>query len=278
MPSIGKAAASCLCALIILLLYTPVSADPIYRYVEKNGTTNYTDQWDSIPERYRNQAQALDPETLKPLTAGSSLTSRPRMTSSNAAPSPLTSPSALAQPGHAWLDDISRWNVSLPSDYQLGVGSTALILIAGAIFLMRMSGNPVVKLGLKLVVTLALGGSVYLMYFSGLNERIADLTGRSPSQRLSGQKLLGDVAVKTKRVTDTLKHATVDQVKTVINKTTDVTVGEARRTVQQANQANAQLQKNLEEIAQPPETIGIDTSSATRDVAQSAQASGPSSP
>ena len=246
MPSVRKATAFGLCGVIVLLT-TTVLADPIYRYIDKHGTPNYTDRLESIPEQYRGQVDTLDSDTLRPFKETSAAAPSGRQVTA-AAPF-ITSKAVHAKPGPSWFDAFEKWQIPRLSDFQAAVGSTAIVLTLGGIVLLRMSSNSFVRFGLKFAVMMLLGGSVYAMYFSGLNERITALTGESSaSQTVSGKDLLREVTAKTKRVTTTIQQETVDRFNTVVNKTTDSTIGEARRTVQRANEANEQLQKHLDEI------------------------------
>ena len=252
MPSVGKAIPSALCTLL-LLLSTAALADPIYKYLDKNGTPNYTDRFESIPEQYRSRVQTLDATTLQPFGEGSSEASKSTPSVTIAAPS-VTGNRHSSEQGSSWLESLVGWKIPLPSDFQMAVGSTAIVLVLGAIALLRLSSNPFVRFGLKFWVMVVLGGSFYTLYFSGLNERMTEITAGSRPQTVSGKELLHEVTAKTKQVTTTIQQQAVEQFKTVVNKTTDSTIGETRRTVQQANQANEQLQKHLDEIT------GINTS------------------
>ncbi len=181
--------------LTIGFLSLPVfSAKPIYKYVDDAGTTNYTDRLESVPDRYRSRAQEVDPRKGPPNTSAP-------VTPESA---PLAAPAgpddnALAQvyqekpsTGASWFDGFPTVAMPLPSRFQLGVGLASLVLIIGAVVVHGVSQNAVVKLMLKLAITLMLVGTFYMMYFSSLSERISEVT-RDPAQgAIAGKELMGD--------------------------------------------------------------------------------------
>jgi hypothetical protein len=127
------------------------------------------------------------------------------------------------------------------------VGLTTLALIVGAVMVARISRNPVMKLLLRFSIMLMLGGAFYLIYFSGMNER---LPGATSSQRTTtGKELLGEMKGKAEQMKSALgKAAANNPVTNVIEKTKAATVGEASQAVNAANRANQQLDQNLREI------------------------------
>lgn len=237
-----------------LFLTTPaLPADIVFRYVDEHGTPSYTDSWDRIPEPARSRAQALDAKTLEPVQPGSEAPPQPSADPPLPAAPPPTdrtepqSPSLLA----AWTARVARVTIPLPTEYELGVGLISLVLFAGGIMILRMTANALVKLLVKLGLVLVAGGTVYVLYFSGLNERITEATGKPTHRSVTGQELIGDVQTTTGKVADQLKHATVDRLKDVVDQAKDATVGEATRTAEQANEANRHLTEQLDRIEPP---------------------------
>jgi hypothetical protein len=243
-------------SLLFLLASVAGAGDVIYRYVDDNGVANFAGTRDSIPIQYQSRVETLDAVTFKPVPAPGAASSAPSADAENQAPiglSRLAKPQdqtnqTAAQPapaepaGPSLLDKFGGTTIPLPSQFQLGVGLTTLALIIGAIMVSRISRNPVFRLLLRSSIMLMLGGAVYVMYFSGLNEQISQTT-REPAQRTTtGKELLGDMKEKIG------KAAANNPVTNVIEKTKAATVGEANQAVSAANQANQQLDKNLRDI------------------------------
>lgn len=261
--------------LIVLSLPAPTwSGEVIYRYVDDEGVTNFTGQRDTIPLKYQDRVQALDAVTFQPVPdaatptpapaapqdpefqtpAGLSSLVKPDASSGQAGqtapptiPAPI--PAELARP--SWLDQLVGTTIPLPSQFQLGVGLTALVLIVCSVLVSRMVRSLILKTLLKSAVPLLLGSAVYLMYFSGMNERLAETT-RQPGQRTTtGKELLSDMKGKADQMKSALDKAAAP-VANVIEKTKAATVGEANQAVNAANQSNQQLDKRLREIESTP--------------------------
>jgi hypothetical protein len=233
--------------IVLLALVPPVLSDGvIYKYVDDNGVPTFTEQWQSIPERYHGRVQVLDPVTLQPVQASRD-TATPRASTSSPVESASRPEPAQPPAAPSWLDRLSQVTITLPSHYQTGVGLTTLVLVAGMIMVMRFSSNPLVKVLGKLAIMLMIGGAVYAIYFSGLNDRISEAT-RQPTHRItSGKEILGEVKGTAAQVTNMLEK-TVAPVTSVIDKTKAATIGEVNQTVTQANQSNQELQQRLGEI------------------------------
>lgn len=235
---------------IVALAWPALAADVIYKYIDDDGVPNFTEQWQLIPERYHGRVLALDPVTLQPVKTSPAAGAPPIPT----APAPAATPAA--QPvqtpaASSWLDRFSRVTITLPSQYQMSVGLMTAILVAGVIVAMRFSSNPFFKVLGKLAIMLMIGGAVYAIYFSGVNERVSEIT-REPTQRTtSGKEILGGVQGTATQVKNVLGK-TMDPVKGMIDKTKAATIGEASQTVTQANQSNQELERRLGEIDPAP--------------------------
>lgn len=80
-----------------LVIAVPTSsADVIYKYVDEQGITHYTDRRDLIPEKFRSKAQVIDsakaPVTVVPTP-----------------PSPPPAPGEQPPPSLSWLDQITQF-------------------------------------------------------------------------------------------------------------------------------------------------------------------------
>ncbi len=256
--------------LLTLLSLAPSawSGEVIYRYTDDQGVVNFTGQRDAIPLKYQDQAQALDAVTFQPVPDAAAPPPAPTAPpepefqtpaglSSLARPAGQATPPVAPQPiqpepaGPSWLDRFAGATIPLPSQFQLGVGLTALVLIVCAVMVSRMMQNLVLKLLLRTSIMLLLGGAVYLVYFSGMNERMAETT-RQPGQRTTtGKELLSDMQGKADQMKSALDKA-ASPVTGVIEKTKAATLGEVNQTVDAANQSNRQLDKRLREIEANP--------------------------
>nr|MBI3613045.1 DUF4124 domain-containing protein [Nitrospirota bacterium] len=270
---LGAIPSACLRVLRSIVLLTLLNLAPsawsgevIYRYVDDQGVANFTGQRDAIPLKYQGHAQALDAVTFQPVqdAAAPSPTAPPepefetpaglsRLAKPSGQAAPPTAPQPIqAEPaGPTWLDRFAGTTIRLPSQFQLGVGLTALVLIVCAVMVSRMMQSLVLKLLLRTSIMLLLGGAVYLMYFSGMNERMTETTGQ-PGQRITtGKELLGDMKGKADQMKSALGKAAAP-VTDVIEKTKAATVGETNQAVSAANEANQQLDKRLREIEANP--------------------------
>ncbi len=230
------------------------SADVIYKYVDDKGVPFFTDNYQQIPARYLERVHVLDAVTLQPVTPTEN---------ASAASSPLSTPAVRDVPQtqgsetspqttNAWLDRLAKQRIPLLTRFQLGIGLTSLTLIVGAILAIRASRNPVLTLLLRASIMFILGGTVYALYLSGLNERVSRATNEPTGRTTSGQEILGDVKGTAGQVKQLLDKTALDPVKAAIADTKAATVGEAARTVTEANQANQRLDKRLREIESAP--------------------------
>ncbi len=220
-----------------------LAGEVIYKYVDDEGTTVFTEQWHRIPPQYIDRVQSIDPLTGQPYKAPPApLPPKPR-----AAPLPVA-PAAPAPAAEkpfyaAWLEQFSKLAVPLPSRYQLGVGAMAFVLIFGAFKIMRLSSNLLVKVMLKGIMLLILAASAYAMYVSGLNERISAITHDPAQQSITGKELIRE----GQTTVDQAKKA-LDQAAAPIQKFKELTIDEVSRTVEKANASNKEMIDTLEKI------------------------------
>jgi hypothetical protein len=228
-------------------------ANDIYKYVDDEGVPHYTDQWQLIPERYRGGIQALDPATgkifkpepVKAISPPPSSSPQPSLTRKDSAIS-----TAPADPPFyaAWLEQFSKLSIPLPSQIQLGVGLMGMALAWGALKVLRMSGNPLIKLMLKGVITIVLVGSAYALYMTSLSDRISNATKASSPQNISGQDLLKNIQGTTERAREAIKEKTTAP----LEKIKDATVGGAIQARDSMNQSNIEKENVLRKIESGP--------------------------
>lgn len=253
---------------VLLGLAVPArSGEVIYRYVDDQGVATFSSQRDTIPLKYQDHVQALDAVTFQPVPeagapsasqpgddfqtpAGLSSLAKPAPPAGEASQTagPLAPISAQAErSGPSWLDQFAGTTFPLPSPFQLGVGLTALVLIVFVVMVSRMIQGLVFKMLLRISIVLLLGGAAYLLYFSGMNERMAETTGQPTQRTATGKEILGDMKSKADQMKSVLNKAAAP-VTGVIEKTKAATVGEANQAVNAANQSNQQLDQRLREI------------------------------
>ena len=221
-------------------------ANDIYKYVDDEGNPHYTDQWQLIPEKYRDGVQALDPETGKIFKPESRKAAPPPPPSAFQPPVALTvspPPTApAASPFHAiWLEKFSA--------SQLGAGLLGVALIWGALKVIRMSGNPLIKLMLKGVITVVLMGGAYALYMTSLSDRISSATNTSsPPQHRSEKDILHNIKGATEKVGAAIKEGATAP----LEKVKDATVGGAIQARDSLNQSNEEKVQALKEIESQP--------------------------
>ncbi len=239
---------------LFALLFSPAptySGTTFYKYVDEKGTVTYTNRLENVPARYRKQVEVLELDS--PPASSSTLTPQ---NAGSPPPSPSATISAqLASQqdntrSSSWLTWLASLRIPLPSQLQLGVGLLAVVLVIGAITILRYCSNPLVKIALKGFIVLILVGSAYVLYFSSLNDRLSAVTGKRSHSTISGQDIMTGIRDKVTEATETLKQTAVEPLMAPVQKAKDLTIGEANRTVEQANQANQELHKQLDSLDQ----------------------------
>jgi hypothetical protein len=138
------------------------AADVIYKYVDEQGVTHYTDKPSLIPEKYCSQAQPFDPAKA-PVTI-TAIPSAPPPTKGQPEAPPFYA-SWLDQFSNYALEQFSKLPIPQPFPYQLAVG--LVVVIVAMIILLRLTMPPMLKVlfATALVVLLIVG--VYWMNSEG---------------------------------------------------------------------------------------------------------------
>lgn len=166
----------------------------VYTYVDDEGTTIFTEQLQSIPERYRDRVQVMSraeeerlerqaKEAREKKASGLGGIGAVTGLMGGAKPQPSQAPAAAPEtvqetPG---TESPSSPLSFLPplSDYQkaaMGIGfGVAVILYV----MMKMNRSFGVRLFLRLLLMIVLFGTSYMVYFSGLSAKFAEMTGQS---------------------------------------------------------------------------------------------------
>ena len=214
-------------ALAVLLLVnffafpTSIRADsPIFKYEDDSGIITFTEQWDSIPSRYRERVVTLNAATLKPVE---SVYSAHMLHGSQ----PIAGEKSKDSAWDSWRDRLDGLSLPLPSQFQLGIGLISGLLIVGTLMVRRYTSNPFMRALLKFVVVAVLGGTGYLLYFSNLNAEVSTL--RNLPAPLSHD----------------IDNSVLHPIQSVIEQFKDATVGKASRTVNQSNAVTTQMESTL---------------------------------
>ena len=220
-------------ALAVLLLMhffalpTFIRADgPIFKYEDDSGIITFTEQWDSIPGKYRERVVTLNAATLKPVE-GSSSAHMP-----HASP-PITGEESKDSAWDFWRDRLKGLSIPLPSEFQLGIGLTSGVLIVGMLMVRRYTSNPFMRVCLKFLVVALVGGTGYLLYFSNLNAEVSILTGESRRPTTTVDGLMQTLKNLRTPISQDIDNSVLHPIQSVIEQSKDATVGKALRTVNQ---------------------------------------------
>ena len=189
-------------ALVVALGAVATSAFPatvIYNYVDDDGVPHFTDQWQLIPEKYRSRIQEIDQSTGRPFKPGSA---KPSPAPSQGTPSllgvrkePAPPPNQQEPPFYAaWMEQFSRLSVPRPSHLQLGVGLLSVVILLGALKIIRVSPNPLVKLMLKGAIMAVFIGGAYVLYLMALQENLSKAT--APLEKIKDATVGGAVRAR----------------------------------------------------------------------------------
>lgn len=234
---------SAACVVFLALCGSPGSllADsPIFKYKDDAGTVTFTEQWDSIPTKYRGRVVTLNAQTLKPIEGGSS-----RHVRQASQPSTMQSPDNSAGP--SWRDRLYELPIPLPSQFQLGVALTSGVLILGIILVRRYTSTPVLKVLLKLGIVILLGGTGYVLYFSSVNTELSTLSREPLHQTTTVDRAMQNMKTTGASISGAIQQGVVQPIQSVIRASKEATIGQAARTVDQANASTRQLEHRLKE-------------------------------
>lgn len=185
-----------------------LSAGPtVYTYVDDEGTVIFTEQLQSIPERYQDRVQIMaDTEGKKAEQKAQEAKEKKAMGGSKPSqPSPETAAMEKAREMVKDMPAMPQSFIPTLSSYQtavLGIGfGVAVILFV----MMKLSHNFGIRLLLRLLLVAVMFGTSYLMYFSGLGDKFAEMTGHAGKEgATSGSKIQTPTEVLQK-VRDTIK-------------------------------------------------------------------------
>ena len=222
---------------------------PVFKYEDDSGVITFTEQWDSIPGKYRERVVTLNPATLKPVQGGSS-PHRP-----NASP-PIAGESLQDSVWDFWEDTRDGLSIPFLSQFQLGVGLTGVVLIIGILVVRHYTSNPFITVLLKLIVVILVGGTGAFLYFLHLNAKASILTGEPQGHTTTGDGLMQTLKNSAAPISDTIEQSVVHPLQSVIEQSKEATLGQATRTVDRANAATSQMEKTLQEIEGDQPRVG----------------------
>jgi hypothetical protein len=162
---------------LLVLVSSALASAPMYKYVDEQGITHYTDNRDQIPVKYQGKVQTVDPTKI-PLTI---------------APAPPPSPeekSAAAQPfSVSWREQLAGWSLSLPSNYQVGVIFLTVVLILGIVLIFRVTMRRSSRFVLKAAILVVLVGSGYALYLS-TSPAVSGTSRDSAHRKVTGKDVI----------------------------------------------------------------------------------------
>ncbi len=170
-------------ALILTAVPGPLAGPTVYTYVDDEGTVIFTEQLQSIPERYRSRVQVMaDTEGQKEEQKAKE--TKEKMLGAAKPQVPKETAAAVEQ-AREMAHDIQTGPQSLIptlSPYQTAVLGTGFGVAVILYVMMKLSHNFGVRLILRLLLVAVMFGTSYLMYFSGLGEKFAEMTGHATQE------------------------------------------------------------------------------------------------
>lgn len=235
--------ATLICFMLVGFIGFPgsIRADtPIFKYEDDSGTITFTEQWDSIPGKYRERVVTLNATSLKPVEGGSSA----HLSHES---QPIAGENPKDSVWNAWRDRLDGLSIPLPSQFQLGIGLTSGLLIIGTLIVRRYTSNPFMRVLLKFVVVVLVGGTGYLLYFLNLNAEVSTLTGELLRPTATVDGLMQTLQNSSAPLSHAIQNSVVHPLQSVIEQSKDATVGKASRAVNQSNAATTQMEDTLKE-------------------------------
>jgi hypothetical protein len=213
---------------------------PIFKYEDESGIVTFTEQWDSIPSKYRERVVTLNAATFKPVETGLSQHHAhvPKFTAVE------TSHDSM---WNSWRGRVNGLPIFPPTQFQLGIGLTTGVLMVGMLMVRRYTSNSFMKILLRLVVMILFGGTMYVLYFSSLNAELSNLTEEPLHHTVTEDTLTETVETTSTSSSHAIQSGVMPTLQSVIEQSKEATVGKALRTVNQSNAATTQMENTLQE-------------------------------
>lgn len=252
-------------ALFLMILLVPSGAGRaagiIYQYVQQDGTTVYTEQWDQVPTVYRAGVQRLDGDTLEPIVPSGGLRAAPAPVVTTALP-PVRRATRPTPPQESWgvmaewlgpvIQQISAMNLSLPNHTQLGLGLTMFAFIAAIFSVLRMTEHRAAKVGLRVLLVVLVTGTAYTLFLTNFAEEFTrqsvplDQAARPARQ---GPSVAGQRPSRSEPNPRWYeKMNPLSSFNQSVQESRDTALEKARAAATQAHQANQQLEQRLAEL------------------------------
>lgn len=203
---------------------------PIFKYEDDSGIITFTEQWDSVPDKYRERVVTLNPATLKPVEGGSS----PHRSHASL---PIAGENPQDFVSNVWENRLDGLSIPLLSQFQLGVGLTDVVLIVGMLLVRHYTSNPFIKVLLKLIVVILVGGTGALLYLLHLNANVSIVTGEPVRETTEVEGFMQTLKNSRAPLSDAVENSIVQPLQSVIERSKEATLGQATRTVDRANAA-----------------------------------------
>ena len=227
---------------VLLALPGIIRADtPIFKYEDDSGTVTFTEQWDSIPQKYRGQVVTLNGLTLKPIQTVSSPPAAQAL-------QPIVVKQSHDSVLDSWRDWLYGLSLSLPSQFQLGLGLISGVVIAGVLIVRRYMSNPFMKVFLKFVIVILLGGTAYVFYFLDLNADHSTSAREAVQPAATVDGLVETLKITSAPISKTIQHNVLHPLQSAMQQSKDATLGQATRAANQANTVTTQIEKSVKDL------------------------------
>jgi len=214
--------------------------NPIFKYEDESGIVTFTEQWDSIPSKYRERVVTLNAATLKPVETSFSQHHAH-------VPKFIAVETSHDSMWNSWRGGVSGLSISLPIQFQLEIGLASGVLMVGMLMVRRYTSNSFMKILLQLVVMILFGGTMYVLYFSSLNAELSNLTEAPLHHTTTGNRFTETVETTSTSRPHAIQNGVMPTLQSVIEQSKEATVGKALRTVNQSNAATTQMENTLQE-------------------------------
>ena len=264
---LGLATALALAAAVLPLMILLVpsgagrAAGIIYTYVQQDGTTVYTEQWDQVPAFYRGRVQRLDGDTLEPIAPSGGLRAAPA-TPVPTTPPPVRRGTPPAPPQESWgvmaewlgpvIQQISAMNFSLPNHTQLGLGLTMIAFIAAIFSVLRMTEHRVAKVGIRVLLVMLVAGTAYTLFLTDFAEEFTRQA--QPLDRATGPARQEPSVAEPRSSQREPRPRWYEKMNPLssfnpsVQESRDTALERARAAAALAHQANQQLEQRLAEL------------------------------
>jgi len=226
-----------------------LAGDVIYRYTDASGTVSFTDDWESIPQKYRSHVETLSSTTLLPLHDGGG-----KPTTVPPPPGSMVQEQTDSLLTH-WLGKVAKIRDPIQSHAELAVGLTILILMTVMMLKVWRCCHPIRKRLLMTALVCMTMGVIYGAYVFGAMNWLTNASNslvRLTSDRADPMTILWE---KTSHLRDLFQGATGAQPGDNGKESDGTVMSTVTHTVEKANAAARERDTLLNKIERPPSEI-----------------------